>query len=222
MELLEVLRQARLELRVEVEVEQDVAASMVQRLTWLLHRIGDEGIKLTAAGYLAPHVLAAMDELGMHEEWIGKGNREDMTLPVLELRQATQKLGLVRKARGRLLLTKQGQRLRKDPVALWWHVAHKAPLHKSGPNEQPAGLALVTAGRSATALETRGLIAGLLNDLGWQTSTGESITGSAYSVTRDTTSLLGRLQVFGTEPERSGSRKSTAEGRAFARAALRG
>jgi hypothetical protein len=138
-ELPGVLREARLDL--PVEVAHDVAASMVQQFTWLLHRIGDEGIKLTAAGYLPPaHVLAAMDELGMHEEWIGKGNREDMTLPVLELREATQKLGLVRKSRGRLLLTKQGQRFRNDPVALWWHVAQKVPLHKSGSSELPAGL----------------------------------------------------------------------------------
>jgi hypothetical protein len=182
-------------------VEQDAAASMVQRFTWFLHRIGDEGIKLTAAGYLPPvHVLAAVDQLGMHEEWVGKGNREDMTLPMLELREATQHLGLVRKYRGRLLHTKQGQRLRNDPVALWWHIAAKLPLHKPGSSELQAGLvalALIAAGRQVTAVETRVLIAQLLNDLGWRLSAGAAITEwSAYSAARDTTSLLEHLTRF--------------------------
>ena len=128
--VLDVVRAARLDESVEVNVE--TAAAMTRRFTWLLSRVGDEGIKLTAAGYLPPvHVEAAMAELGMHEEWIGKGNREDLTLPVLEMREAAQQLGLLRKYRGRLLLTKQAQRLRGDPLALWWHIAGRMPRRRA-------------------------------------------------------------------------------------------
>jgi hypothetical protein len=72
-----------------------------------------------------------------------------------------------------------GQRLRNDPVALWWHIAAKLPLPKPGSSELQAGLAalaLIAAGRQVTAVETRALIARLLSDLGWRMSTGEAIT----------------------------------------------
>ncbi len=50
---------------------------MVEPYRWLLGRVGTDGIALTGAGYLPPvHVSAAMDELGLADEWIGKGNRE--------------------------------------------------------------------------------------------------------------------------------------------------
>lgn len=49
-----------------VQGHRSATGLMLQRFTWLLHRIG-------------------------------KGNRKDMTLPVLDLREATQHLGLARK-----------------------------------------------------------------------------------------------------------------------------
>ncbi len=61
---------------------------MVRPYAWLLDRVGDEGIRLTGAGYLPPaHVEAAATELGLLEDWMGKGNRETQTLPVLHLRE---------------------------------------------------------------------------------------------------------------------------------------
>ncbi|MGH3180713.1 MAG: hypothetical protein ACRDOH_28565 [Streptosporangiaceae bacterium] len=45
--------------------------------------VGVEGIKLTGAGYLPPdHVGAAVAALDLGREWIGKGNREALTMPV--------------------------------------------------------------------------------------------------------------------------------------------
>ncbi len=82
------------------------AARMVRPYAWVLDRVGDEGIRLTGAGYLPPaHVEAAATELGLLEDWIGKGNRESQTLPVLHLRETATKMGLLRKHRGMLLLT---------------------------------------------------------------------------------------------------------------------
>lgn len=89
-----------------VHVDVDTAAQMVRPYTWLLDRVGTDGIALTGAGYLPPvHVEAATAELGLAQEWIGKGNRENLTLPVLSLRESARKAGLLRKHRGKLLLT---------------------------------------------------------------------------------------------------------------------
>ena len=56
------------------DIDTVTAARMVRPYTWVLDRVGDEGIRLTGAGYLPPaHVEAAATELGLLEDWIGKG-----------------------------------------------------------------------------------------------------------------------------------------------------
>src|SRR5262249_35485036 len=56
------LRDPRLDQPVLVDAK--TAARMVHPYTWLLNRVGDDGIMLTSAGYLPPvHVEAAMTEL---------------------------------------------------------------------------------------------------------------------------------------------------------------
>jgi hypothetical protein len=47
------------------------------------------------------HVEAAFTELEFDTVWIGAGNREDLTFPVLDLRESAQRTGLLRKHRGR-------------------------------------------------------------------------------------------------------------------------
>ena len=101
---------------------------MVGSYAWLLDRVGDAGIKLTSAGFLPPlQVEAAVAELGLAEEWIGKGNRESQTLPVLHLRESATAMGLLRKRNGMLLLTSRARAVRTDPPALWWHLAQRMP-----------------------------------------------------------------------------------------------
>jgi hypothetical protein len=101
---------------------------MLRPLRVLFDTVGD-GVKLTAAGYLAPAVVRTLfDELDLGSEWIGAGNREDQTLPILLLREASQRLGLLRKYKGRLVPTSRGRTLAGDPVGLWWHLAGALPL----------------------------------------------------------------------------------------------
>lgn len=89
-----------------VEIDAQTAAGMVRRYVWLLDRVGVGGIELTGVGYLPPvRVEAAVAELGLDAEWIGKGSRENQTLPVLDLRESARKMGLVRRHRGRVVLT---------------------------------------------------------------------------------------------------------------------
>jgi hypothetical protein len=80
-----------------------------------------------------------MTELGLGEEWIGKGNRENQTLPVLHLRESAAAMGLLRKRNGTLLLTSRARKLRGDPVALWWHLAERMPPKSADPAKPKPG-----------------------------------------------------------------------------------
>src|SRR6476660_8001267 len=105
----------------------------------LLERVGD-GVKLTGAGYLPPAVVVeTMQHLGWDADWIGKGNREDLTIPVAELRETARLLGLVRVHRGQLRATTAGRRLSSDPLGLWQYIAARLPLGRSDAERQ-AGL----------------------------------------------------------------------------------
>lgn len=97
-------------------------------LRWFLEHVGD-GLAMTKAGYLRPvDVTAVANHLDLRDEWIGKMNREDQTLPVWEFREAMRSLGLVRVLKGQLLRTKAGERLTGDPVGLVRHLVAKLPL----------------------------------------------------------------------------------------------
>ncbi len=94
-------------------------AGVVESYRWLLARVRD-GVRLTQAGYLPPALVAeTMQQLGWVDDWISKHNREDQTLPVLDLRDSAQRLGLLRKHRGTLLPTVAGRRVTDDPAGLW-------------------------------------------------------------------------------------------------------
>lgn len=72
-----------------MQVDTETAARMIHPYMWLLDRVGTDGIMLTSAGCLPPvHVEAAVTELRLAKEWIGKGNRESRTLPVLGRRES--------------------------------------------------------------------------------------------------------------------------------------
>lgn len=114
-------------LRDDGDVEDAVVAAATLRYRVLLRTIG-RGLDLTAAGYLPPTVVDGLSsELDLGAEWIGKGNREHLTLPVLTLRESATALGLVRKARGRLTVTKAGLALVDDPWRLLDHVRAGSP-----------------------------------------------------------------------------------------------
>lgn len=215
------LGRARLGNPVLIDVEAATAA--VRPYAWLLERVGDDGIKLTQAGYLPPaHVEAAFTELGFEKLWIGAGNREDLTYPVLNLRQSAQGIGLLRKYRGRLLATARGRALRNDPVGLWWHLAERTPAASKDPSVYQAGLlqlAVVAAGVGAGG---GAIVAELLGALGWMCGDGSPITAqsaaAATSEVRATMRSMGLLQRDGSALDRrEGPTKGAVD---FARAAL--
>jgi hypothetical protein len=205
-----------------VQIDPDTATRMVRPYTWLLDRVGTEGITLTGAGYLPPvHVEAAVTELGLTTEWIGKGNRESQTLPVLDLRESAQKAGLLRKHRGKLLLTAQGRAMRCDPVALWWLLAGKTPPRSTDACQIQAGLIVLIATAAQFTGELNAIVADLLGAIGWMSGDGTPLTGSmANHAGWNTTAVLRRVGAFTDERHFDRRERPTPDGASFARAAL--
>jgi hypothetical protein len=203
-------------------VTEETAARMVRPYAWLLNHVGVAGIRLTGAGYLPPvHVEAAMAALNLGEEWIGKGNREIQTLPVLHLRESAQAMGLLRKHRGTLLLTARGRALSTDPVALWWQLAERVPVRSKDAAETQAGLILLAA-VAAGASDSDTIIAEILNAIGWRNAEGAPLTGSmAARAAWNTRAVLRRLGCFADDRHTYRNTPPTPDGVTFARAALR-
>ena len=197
-------------------------ARMVWPYSWLLDRVGDDGIKLTDAGHLPPaEVTTVIEDLNLAAEGVGQVSRENQAQPVVQLRESAQATGLVRKNRGRLVLTARGAELRRDPAALWWHLAGQLPLRSAAISEVPPGMILLTcvAARFTDGLDLT--VARMLTAIGWLNSDGSPLTGAeASAASYGTYSVLRRL---GALPSTSRDRQAPyppSEGVAFARAAL--
>lgn len=205
------------------DVEVATAARMVRPFTVLLDIIGD-GVKLTAAGYLPPAVVQTIfDELDMGEEWIGKGNREDLTVPVLQLRETAQQLKLLRKYKGRLVPTARGRDLAGDPVGLWWHLAGALPVGGRDVTdpEWQAGVLLLALMASGATDNAEVAVAQLLTGLGWAIGNGEPIDRrAARDLIADDIHLLHRVGAFEDDWRGRWPGVVTPAGIALARAAL--
>ena len=192
------------------DVDGAVVESATLRYRVLLRTIG-RGLDLTAAGYLPPAVVDRLcRELDLGAEWVGKGNREHLTLPVLTLRESATALGLVRKARGRLTVTKAGLALVDDPWGLLNHVRARLPLGRDF--ERDAGLlGLLYAAADKDLWQSRAEAAAIASSLGWVSSGGGLDRAVTYSA-RPTLDVLGHL---------TGRRESQAPRAVIARALLR-
>jgi hypothetical protein len=207
-------------------VSTDTAARMVRPYTWLLERVGDEGIRLTDAGHLTPDEVAAVIEAlglaGTSSRRESPVRRENQAPTVVQLRESAQTTGLVRKQRGRLLLTATGHELRSDPVALWRHLAERMPLRSAAVSEVQPGMILLAcvAARFTDTLNVT--IARMLSAIGWMNSDGSPLTGAeAAGATSGTYAVLRRLGVLPADPQPGQVPWPTPEGVAFAHAALR-
>jgi Plasmid pRiA4b ORF-3-like protein len=154
------------------EISPAEKAAALRPFLWLLDRVADDGLPLTSAGYLKPDDVKALAAvIPEMADWIGTANRESHTYPVLSFRESVQKLGLLRKYRGRLRLTKAGGSVRGNPDALWRYIASRLPLGKAGSIDLPAGLlALPFAASNPTDNPPLGHLAEALNEVGWRHS----------------------------------------------------
>jgi Plasmid pRiA4b ORF-3-like protein len=144
--------------------------------TWFLERAAEGEIALTPAGYLRPvDVAAAARVVPTMGGWIGKANRESETTPVLHFRQVLQSLGLLRKYKGALRLTRAGAAAQQAPEELWNRLADTLVPAESDFNSDAALLLLTYAATSADAELPLDEVAAALTAVGWQTDDGRPI-----------------------------------------------
>jgi hypothetical protein len=205
------------------EIPPEEKATALRPILWLLDYVGGDGLLLTSAGYLKPDdVTALASVIPAMADWIGTANRESHTYPVLSFRESVQKLGLVRKYRGKLLLTKQGANLGGNPNGLWHYIAGRLPVGKPGSIDVPAGLfALVFAASTRADYPPLGPIAEALNELGWRHSDRSSVsTDDVHWATADTVHVLENLAMDPRPLRGSERHQFSAVGAALARDAL--
>ncbi|MFC9336178.1 plasmid pRiA4b ORF-3 family protein [Arthrobacter sp. NPDC057009] len=94
--------------------------AVLRPVRWLLEQASPDGVELTKDGYLKPALVRrALEELGWSDLVVGKANREAHAVPVMELREHVIKWRLLRKLKGRLVLTPAGRRALERPADLW-------------------------------------------------------------------------------------------------------
>ncbi|MFJ5695107.1 plasmid pRiA4b ORF-3 family protein [Arthrobacter sp. NPDC093125] len=206
-------------------VDAATAEAMVAPYLWLARRIGGDGLPLTAAGWLPPAVVhEAMTELGWAKNWIGNANREDQTLPVLQLRESAQRLGLIRKIKGRLVLTAALKRLLDDPAGLWLILARALAhrhRHDSGRDAVLLLLLEVAAGRRTVWEDYLDAVAFGLSALGWRTRIGAELPPETVeALLHEPREVLSNLGVFHDGGGTQTATIVTQPGQSFARAAL--
>ena len=144
--------------------------------TWFLDRAAEGDISLTAAGYLTPvDVQAVAHVLPTMGGWIGKANRESVTKPILHFRQLLQSLGLLRRHKGALRLTRAGGAAQRGPVELWNWLADKLVPAASGFDVDATLLLLAYAATSGASEIELDAVAAALTPLGWQTVDGRPV-----------------------------------------------
>ena len=211
------------------DVDIETAAEMTENYRWWLERVGVDGVKLSAAGYLPPgEVTALAEQLGLNQEWIGSFTREVNVFPLQLFRESAQHLGLIRKIKGRLEVTATGRKLQKNPLELWKHIASRLPI-QNHETEMIAGALLLL--KAATRVDiTDGpntddwhqLVADVLAQLGWRTAEGPLDINDVVEMQRQTRAVLQRTNTYPVYRMRNKTQRELSPGAgAFARTALR-
>lgn len=149
-------------------------AANLRGYQWFLDRATDGGIPLTSAGYLKPaDVREASNVVPAMIDWIGQKSREVNCYPLLRFREGLQSMGLLRKSKGTLLLTRAGEAARSDTGKLVGHLAGRL-IPKSGDDFEVQATLLFTA-YAAVSSGTNApfpTITALLAELGWRYPSG--------------------------------------------------
>ncbi|NDK90557.1 plasmid pRiA4b ORF-3 family protein [Gordonia desulfuricans] len=160
--------------------EPMAAAALAEGLhpiLWFLDHAGDDGFVLTASGYLKPvDVGPACAVVPSMEGWIGARTRESDCAPLQNFRELLQKLGLLRKYKGRLVRTRRGTALMNDPAGLVEYLGERlVPTDASGFDVDSSMLLLFFAATSEDGVLPLERIAELLTALDWRVGGGEPV-----------------------------------------------
>lgn len=207
-----------------VILDEQVAAEMVAPFTWLLGRVGPDGMTLTKAGWMPPAaVLEGMTELGWREWWIGEANREDQTYPMQELRAAATQLRLIRKVKGRLEVVARVRKAADRPELLVAEIARML-LRQRLTDTQRLASALLVLGIADGSITTRGeaerSVLWKLDELGYSHRDGRPMDWHTFAALVDPVlDVLITLGLWGGREHRRSAPVSDAM-RTFARMAL--
>ncbi|WP_417512349.1 plasmid pRiA4b ORF-3 family protein [Microbacterium sp.] len=202
------------------EIDAEAAARIVRPFAWLMDAIGQDGLALTAAGWMPPAtVLAGMTALGWADDWIGKGNREDLTPPIANLRETAQRMGLVRMQKGRLLLSAAAKKALTDPQ-LQLRLVATGLYRKLSDAETDAATLLLLAIADGTPRNDRWrAVAFGLEICGWRSASGRMFT--PLDIDHATFHAWQVLDLLGGSSRRSRPRADDPDLVLFAREALR-
>lgn len=178
----------------DAATEDDLRASL---RPWraILDAVGDDGVQLTAAGWLPPVAVQRVWQDSGFSSSYGKANREQNIPEVRMLREASVHAGLLRNVKRRLLLTKKGREARGADDVLLTAVAESLVSHRHDlvQDARVVSLLFIAAGwqvgpdsRWAALAAERGDplrpweiseafwddVAHLLNEIGWMTADG--------------------------------------------------
>lgn len=146
---------------------------------WLLDRAAAGGLPLTAAGYLKPADVKALAEvLPTMLDWPFGVSREINTQPVLAFREFMQRVGLLRKYKGTLVLTTAGKAAQRDTDSLWRHLADRLIPTRPAFDGAATVLLLVHTATSPDERIDMHAVTRTLVQLGWSHSTGQPVTNA--------------------------------------------
>lgn len=146
-------------------------ATALAAYRWVLERAEGDGLPLTGPGYLKPaDVQALASVLPTMHDWSFKMAREIDVHPVLYFREHLKAIGLLRKYKGSLRLTKAGREGLVDATALWQHLADTLVPGDTGFSADASVVILVHAATTEGLIDVKTLTA-----LGWSHRDGTPV-----------------------------------------------
>lgn len=199
-------------------IDEAERTACLASITWLLNRIGPEGMALTSAGYLKPEVVTELwGILPSHVDW-PVGSREINAGSMLHWRKALATIGLIRTVKGRLALTKVGLAASQDVGVLWSHLAERLLIPDSDDFTRMARLASLICAASDSE-HPHADAARLLTEMGWRSPSGAIEYFMVLDVDRAASTILDNVAC--APIRRSFDHRLSPTATALARTALR-
>ncbi|WP_166997299.1 hypothetical protein [Paramicrobacterium fandaimingii] len=161
---------------------------------WLLERADGDGLPLTASGYLKPaDVQALAAVMPTMQDWIHTMTREIDVHPVLFFRDYLKQIGLLRKYKGMLRLTRTARALQADPARLWRYLADALVPDEPRFDADASVVVLVHMATTDGDIDVNA-VARTLTELGWAHRDGSGVgSGEVYGVWNDLWAVLGNV-----------------------------
>lgn len=160
----------------------------------LLERANGDGLPLTASGYLKPaEVQALAAVMPVMRDWIHKMAREIDAHPVLHFREYMKSIGLLRKYKGSLRLTRPGRAALNDPNFLWNHLADTLAPDEQSFHADATVVVLVHMATTEGRIDVAA-VAQTLTALGWSHRDGSPVSqDEVYEVWSELWDVLGNI-----------------------------